>query len=140
MSNLTGDKRFADVVNRVSRVIHDLSRPDGLVPIFIDTQSGRFTSRLITLGARGDSYYEYLLKQWIQQGAVYDKSHESFYLLADWLEALNGVRAKLVRQTKPNNLTFVGEISSDTFSAKMDHLVCFLPGNVALGNSFRGQN
>jgi len=30
-------------------------------------------------------------------------------------------------------LTFVGELLSDSFSPKMDHLVCFLPGNLALG-------
>ncbi|CAM9931533.1 unnamed protein product, partial [Hapterophycus canaliculatus] len=28
---------------------------------------------------------------------------------------------------------FVGELVDDTFSAKMDHLVCFLPGTLALG-------
>lgn len=30
-------------------------------------------------------------------------------------------------------MTFVGELLSDSFSPKMDHLVCFLPGNLALG-------
>lgn len=133
LSNLTGDIRFSQVANKVSQIIHNLDKPDGLVPIFIDTQSGQFTNHIITLGARGDSYYEYLLKQWIQHGAVYNKSDEYFYLLEDWLAALKGVREKLVRQTKPNNLTFVGELSSGSFSPKMDHLVCFLPGNLALG-------
>ena len=31
---------------------------------------GHFSGSTITLGARGDSYYEYLLKQWLQSGKV----------------------------------------------------------------------
>ena len=85
------------------------------------------------IGARGDSYYEYLLKQWIQEGAKYDKDDPNFYLLEDWLVAVKGIKDRLIQRTKPNNLTFVGELISDSFSAKMDHLVCFLPGNLALG-------
>ncbi len=51
-----------------------------------------------------------------------------------------GIQSKLVRQTKPNNLTYVGELLSNTFSAKMDHLVCFLPGNIALGVMYLRKN
>lgn len=53
--------------------IHKLEKKDGLVPIFINANSGQFRSySTITLGARGDSYYEYLLKQWIQTGKTID--------------------------------------------------------------------
>jgi len=39
------------------------------VPIFINANTGTFRNyATISLGARGDSYYEYLLKQWIQTG------------------------------------------------------------------------
>lgn len=133
LTYLTGDVRFKRAVEKVSSVIHRLNKPNGLVPIYISTTAGIFMGRTITLGARGDSYYEYLLKQWIQTGYKSDKSHENFYLLEDWLYAVKGIEEKLVRQSKPNNLTFVGELLSDSFSPKMDHLVCFLPGNLALG-------
>ena len=33
----------------------------------------------------------------------------------------------------PHNYTFIGELLMGTFSPKMDHLVCFYPGNLALG-------
>lgn len=54
----------------MTKHIHSLSgKKDGLVPMFINTNSGLFTHpRVFTLGARADSYYEYLLKQWIQGG------------------------------------------------------------------------
>ena len=37
--------------------------------MYINPRSGNFRSGgMLTLGARVDSYYEYLLKQWIQTG------------------------------------------------------------------------
>jgi hypothetical protein len=37
--------------------------------MYINAQSGHFQANaMITLGARGDSYYEYLLKQWLVTG------------------------------------------------------------------------
>lgn len=61
---------FQEAVENVTRHIHSLSgKKDGLVPMFINTHSGLFTHLgVFTLGARADSYYEYLLKQWIQGG------------------------------------------------------------------------
>lgn len=57
----------------VSEHIHNLRKPDGLVPIFINPNTGNFNfDSEIKLGARGDSYYEYLLKQWIQTGKTID--------------------------------------------------------------------
>ena len=54
----------------MTRRVHTLhGKLDGLVPMFINTNSGSFTHLgVFTLGARADSYYEYLLKQWIQGG------------------------------------------------------------------------
>lgn len=140
LSYLTGDQRFKNAVSKVSQAIHNLDKTNGLVPIYISTTTGRFMGRTITLGARGDSYYEYLLKQWIQTGASFDKNHENFYLLQDWLESVRGVRQTLVKQTKPNGLYFIGESIGGSFSPKMDHLVCFYPGNLALGSHFLKDN
>lgn len=53
-----------------------------------------------------------------------------------WQEALNGVRKHLVSYTKRASLTIVGERPNglhQRLSPKMDHLVCFLPGTIALG-------
>jgi len=49
--------------------VHAEPKKDGLVPIFINAQTGKLrNSATISVGARGDSYYEYLLKQWLQTG------------------------------------------------------------------------
>ncbi|XP_053551693.1 endoplasmic reticulum mannosyl-oligosaccharide 1,2-alpha-mannosidase [Bombina bombina] len=129
LSRLTGDGTFQKVVDQVTQHVHGLpGKRDGLVPMFINTNSGQFSHLgVFTLGARADSYYEYLLKQWIQSG----KKENQF--LEDYMQAIEGVKKNLVRKSQPNGLTFVGELSHGHFSPKMDHLVCFLPGTLALG-------
>lgn len=54
-------------------------------------------------------------------------------MLEDYVKAIEGIKAHLLRQSQPRKLTFVGELAHGRFSAKMDHLVCFLPGTLALG-------
>ncbi|XP_030062917.1 endoplasmic reticulum mannosyl-oligosaccharide 1,2-alpha-mannosidase [Microcaecilia unicolor] len=129
LSRLTGDEKFQKAVDQVTKHVHSLSgKRDGLVPMFINTNSGQFSHLgVFTLGARADSYYEYLLKQWIQSGK---KENE---LLEDYIQAIEGVKKNLLRKSIPKKLTFVGELAHNHFSAKMDHLVCFLPGTLALG-------
>ncbi|XP_072285899.1 endoplasmic reticulum mannosyl-oligosaccharide 1,2-alpha-mannosidase [Pyxicephalus adspersus] len=129
LSRLTGDETFKKVVDHVTQHVHTLSgKRDGLVPMFINTNSGQFSHLgVFTLGARADSYYEYLLKQWIQSG----KKETTF--LEDYMQAIEGVKKNLLRKSQPSGLTFVGELSHGHFSPKMDHLVCFLPGTLALG-------
>jgi endoplasmic reticulum Man9GlcNAc2 1,2-alpha-mannosidase len=64
---------FQEAVSKVSEHVHTLPKTEGLVPIFINANTGQFrVFSTITLGARGDSYYEYLLKQWIQTGKKID--------------------------------------------------------------------
>jgi len=38
----------------------------------VDPETGHFASNTVSLGARGDSYYEYLLKQWLLSGKTDD--------------------------------------------------------------------
>ncbi|GLV42700.1 alpha-Mannosidase class I b [Carabus blaptoides fortunei] len=130
LSRSTGSPRFEEAIARVSLHVHGLDKTEGLVPIFINANTGQFRSySTITLGARGDSYYEYLLKQWIQTGKTID------YLKEDYLNAIDGVQKLLVRRTLSNNLLFIGEllVGGKDFKPKMDHLTCYLPGTLALG-------
>ena len=130
LSRCTGDPKYEQAVTRVSEHVHRLPKTDGLVPIFINAHTGQFrTYSTITFGARGDSYYEYLLKQWIQTGQTVD-----FYR-DDYLEAMAGMEKHLARRTPKQKLLFIGELMSGgkDFKPKMDHLTCYLPGTMALG-------
>lgn len=53
-----------------------------------------------------------------------------------WEEALAGIQKHLIIPSKHAKLTIVAELPNGiggALSPKMDHLVCFLPGSIALG-------
>ncbi|KAB7499169.1 Endoplasmic reticulum mannosyl-oligosaccharide 1,2-alpha-mannosidase [Armadillidium nasatum] len=130
LSKVTGNPKYAEKVNYVMDHIHKLKKLDGLVPIFINAQTGQFRQHsTITLGARGDSYYEYLLKQWIQMG----KTEKN--LMDDYLEAVSGMEFHLAKRSHPSKLLFFAELhgASKSVVNKMDELTCFMPGTLALG-------
>ncbi|KAF9886224.1 mannosyl-oligosaccharide alpha-1,2-mannosidase [Aspergillus nanangensis] len=130
LAKLTGEAEYWRVVEKVMQVVDDQQVKDGLVPIYIYPETGQFRGNNIRLGSRGDSYYEYLIKQYLQtseQEPVYKEM---------WDESLMGVRKHLIAYTKNAQLTILGEKPSGldgALSPKMDHLVCFLPGTIALG-------
>lgn len=128
LSRETGDSKYEDAVNSVTNHVHGLPKTDGLVPIFINANSGQFRmSAAITLGARGDSYYEYLLKMWLQTGQLNE------LVRSDFESAVEGIKKHLLRRSEPHKLLYIGELlSARTFSPKMDHLVCFFGGTLAL--------
>ncbi|XP_057738009.1 mannosyl-oligosaccharide 1,2-alpha-mannosidase MNS3 [Arachis stenosperma] len=134
LSSVSGDQKYSLEAMKVMDHIKTLPKTEGLVPIYISPHSGQFSGENYRLGSRGDSYYEYLLKVWLQSGASRDSN--TSYLYDMYKEAMNGVRHLLVRKTIPNGLVFIGELPyglNGDFSPKMDHLVCFLSGTLALG-------
>ena len=60
--------RYSDLVTKVNDIVDALPKSDHLVPFYINTNNGNFGQTTLTLGARADSYYEYLLKQWLLGG------------------------------------------------------------------------
>lgn len=133
LSRSTGNNIYEEVVHRVNEKIHSLEKTYGLVPIFINANTGHFRNfATISLGARGDSYYEYLLKQWIQTGRK-----ENDFLINDYKTAIDGVFKHLVRKTPKEHHTYVGELfNGKEFKPKMDHLTCYLPGTLILGHKY----
>ncbi|KAM8707123.1 hypothetical protein ACLKA7_011255 [Drosophila subpalustris] len=131
LSRSTNVPIYERVVNIVNEKIHALDKNHGLVPIFINANTGTFRNyATISLGARGDSYYEYLLKQWIQTGC---KDNDN--LILDYMQAIDGVLTQLMRRTPRENWVYIGElINGHDFKPKMDHLTCYLPGTLLLGH------
>ncbi|KAI1079417.1 glycoside hydrolase family 47 protein [Whalleya microplaca] len=129
LAKLTGEKYFWDKAEKVMEVVDNNGVEDGLVPIYIYATEGTFRGHNIRLGSRGDSYYEYLIKQYLQTN-----KQEPVYLEM-WDESLQGVRKHLVTYTEPSGFTIIGERPDGLqgpLSPKMDHLVCFMSGTIAL--------
>mgnify|MGYP001191598818 FL=1 len=117
---------------------NDLYGPrwQGLVPLFIDPVNGQFKGQTIRLGSRADSYYEYLIKQYIFSPTNQTEHYHRF------IKSMNGVKNNLLGQTpkrrgKHNGgLVFISEKNhglSGPLSSKFDHLVCFIGGSLMLG-------
>ncbi|TIA68988.1 hypothetical protein E3P91_03834 [Wallemia ichthyophaga] len=75
LSQLLDDSLFWRKSEGVMQLIKDAPKRDGLVPIFIDLHNNsphvkNFYFSSIRLGSRADSYYEYLLKQYLQTAST----------------------------------------------------------------------
>ncbi|MCJ1474675.1 mannosyl-oligosaccharide alpha-1,2-mannosidase [Lambiella insularis] len=130
LAMLMGEKIYWQKAEKVIEVIDGNGMQDGLLPIFIQADRGTFQGSIIRLGSRGDSYYEYLIKQYLQT------SKEEPVYQELWNQALGGVRKHLITYSKHAHITVLGERQdglSNKITPKMDHLVCFMPGTIALG-------
>lgn len=127
LSMLTGNTKYQVAVDEVMDKLQSLPKKDHLIPLFINAETGRLRPGTLTLGARADTYYEYIFKQWIQSGRTEPKFKQWF------LDSMSGVQRHLLHHSEPSRLTFIGEEKENgEFYAKMDHLVCYLPGTLAL--------
>jgi hypothetical protein len=106
--------------------------PRGLYPMFISPESGEFTSQEVTLGARADSLYEYLLKQWLLSSKTDQRMRDMYET------SVAAIRSHLVRSggaARCGNCTYLAAWNHRTrqYKEQMDHLACFAPGMLALG-------
>ena len=122
LSKHTGDPKYHNTAHAVYNKLEKITPPDGLCPLFLDPNSGKFSGSQISLGAMGDSYYEYLIKLYL-----YSKKTEPQYLRM-YTKSLQGILSKLVFQSSPSGLTYVAEMNGGSPVHKMDHLACFVPG------------
>lgn len=138
LSHLTDDDKYWDAAEHVMEVIRGqltrLSSP--LPPVFIRADNGRFVPSYIRVGSRGDSYYEYLLKQYLQTSEpVYREMYD---------EAASSIDKHLIQRTPANGIMHTIEVIPQKSGAdgrslawrkypKQDHLVCFIGGLFLLG-------
>jgi len=123
----TGDPKYAAAAMRVMKLLHSLPSIHGLAPTYLSPKTGRFTNAVLTLGALGDSYYEYLLKQWVHTGK------REPWLRRMYDRAVDGMTGYLLFESTPNRLPYIAEHNGRAYVHKMDHLACFVGAMLALG-------
>ena len=121
----TGKAEYAAKANRVFEVLSRQHPAHGLYPIYVRNDGGM--SGQVTFGALGDSFYEYLLKMWIQGGKV------ETHLRRMYDAAMDGVVSVLLQRSSPSGLAYLGDYDGGRIVHKMDHLACFIAGTLALG-------
>lgn len=141
LSELTEDDIYWKKAERVIAVIKSARQHPGIASIFMDPNRGRFVTSAIRLGSRGDSYYEYLLKQFIQTDrteGVYREMYE---------DAVQAIHDHLIQKSLITGLTYTAELIPERDSGgeiswrltpKQDFLVCFFGGNLLLSATRAG--
>jgi len=129
LARATGKSEYATTTMRAMDELLKLNAESGLYPTFISNtkQDISFGNEDISIGAMGDSFYEYLLKIWLQGGKKETKYRRRYD------ESMNGIMDKLIHMSRPNYLTYVAEMKRGKVEHKMDHLSCFLGGLLSLG-------
>ncbi|CAG8594893.1 2442_t:CDS:2 [Ambispora leptoticha] len=134
LSHLTGDPKYWNYVEKIMLRIDELEKFDGLARNYVSVSRATFSGALIGLGALGDSYYEYLLKQYLLTNKT-----EQMYLRM-YNEAITGVKKHLLKRTNSSHLFYLGEFyyynggKKTRFVPRMEHLTCFAGALFALGS------
>ncbi|KAF9481228.1 glycoside hydrolase family 47 protein [Pholiota conissans] len=135
LSFLTDNDEYWEKAEKVMKTIKDERISGPLVPIYMNAQTGEFMLSEIRLGSRGDSYYEYLLKQYLQT----NRSEEVYREM--YTETMAAIHDALIKRGLIQGHTYTAELvpirkdgqSAWRHSHKQDHLVCFLGGSLMLG-------
>ena len=144
-------------VEHVFEILNDMSPPNGLYPYYmrnLHSGTAAFANNHLTFGAMADSFYEYMLKVWIQGGKV-EPMYRNMYD-----KAMQGMHDELLQVSQPSGLTFIADKTGQSLDLKQvglnvvhvsicvfaclfahmegvfvlqDHLVCFMGGLLALG-------
>lgn len=133
LSQRTGDPKYQQKVENVITELNKTFPADGLLPIYINPHRGTTSYSTITFGAMGDSFYEYLLKAWIQG----NKTDSVKRYREMWETSMKGLLT-LVRRSTPSSFAYICEKIGNSVTDKMDELACFAPGMLALGSSGYG--
>ncbi|TFK42101.1 glycoside hydrolase [Crucibulum laeve] len=143
LSEVTGDERYWGVVERVMQVVKNARLPHGMASVFLNVDEGQYVTSIISLGSRGDSFYEYLLKQYIQTNSTEDVYRDMYD------DAMQAVQNYLIQPSKTARMIYTSELVPEQIGdgeitwrliPKQDHLVCFLGGSLMLGATRTGSS
>jgi mannosyl-oligosaccharide alpha-1,2-mannosidase len=118
LTEITGDPKYVQKVEKIREVILTSQRPKNLYPNYLNPKTGKWGQQHTSVGALGDSFYEYLLKEWLRSG----KRDRQAKKLFD--EAAIDIENELIK-TSPGGLTYIAEYKYGRLEHKMDHLACF---------------
>lgn len=126
LSAVTGNPIYEEKVKKIRETLQKLEKLDGLYPNYLNPKSERWGQHHVSMGALGDSFYEYLLKAWIQSGKTDEEARKMYD------DAIEAVEKKLVQRSK-GGLTYLSDMKYGKLEHKMDHLACFAGGLFAIG-------
>jgi len=128
LAKASGKKEYAEKVEKAFAELKKIEPNNGLYPYFVSNGNNpHFTNNKLTFGAMSDSFYEYMLKIWIQGG----KTEPMYREMYD--KSMEGMHNELLQKSDPSGLWYIADKNNGRMDYKMDHLVCFMGGLLALG-------
>ncbi|KAG0056482.1 hypothetical protein BGZ83_004740 [Gryganskiella cystojenkinii] len=137
LSMLTKDPIFDEKGQNIFKALDSAtSEIPGLLPSKVYEGRGRHYSGFrATVGGMIDSYYEYLLKEWI----LLDGKGDAALYKKMFLQTVDSVKEYMV--SRPDNgedYAIIGAVSTSNknIEPEMEHLSCFIAGSLAMGAKY----
>ncbi|VDM27614.1 unnamed protein product [Toxocara canis] len=77
LSRIINRTIFSEKVARIREVLSSIEKPEGLYPNYLNPETGEWGPKHVSVGAFGDSFYEYLLKSWLLSNKQDDETEAS---------------------------------------------------------------
>ena len=110
---------------RIRQHLYNIDKPKGLYPNYMNPETGKWGQLHVSMGALGDSFYEYLFKLWLWSGKTDVQAKEMYD------KAMPAIEAHIL-QTSEGGLMYFGNYLNNRVDHKMEHLACFSGGLYAL--------
>ncbi|KAK5582134.1 hypothetical protein RB653_003717 [Dictyostelium firmibasis] len=122
LSRITGDPKYKQYSDKIVDTLAAM-RPSvpGLYPTLVSQDGSRFCNNQVSIGAMGDSFYEYLLKMWVYQDGVEERYSELFQRSAD------AIIKHLYKVSKQGD-GFITNLEGGSITNTQEHLTCFAGG------------
>ncbi|CAO1415543.1 unnamed protein product, partial [Diamesa serratosioi] len=120
LSEITGNPIYKEIIRKIQKLLRKLKKRQGLYPNFLNPKTGRWGE---------SSFYEYLLKSWIQGGMQDDRAHD----IAE--EALVSIGQHLIRTSKGGSM-YISSMVHDKLDHTMEHLTCFAGGMYGMASIY----
>jgi mannosyl-oligosaccharide alpha-1,2-mannosidase len=134
LSDQTGDPRFRDAGDAAFQAIQS-GGMTGLLPVYLTPPQHtpvKIISSKFALGALADSYYEYLLKMWLQSPGE-ERLKDLWLTVMDELPGMVRPTPVLTASRSVPKYKLIEVAPGGDVIWKMDHLSCFAPAMTALG-------
>lgn len=129
LAHLTGRPEYVKHADFITEFLRQREENDGLFPLTYSLINGEGQGTVYSVGARADSAYEYLLKQWLMTGRTEPKFLDMYMRSAD------AIIEHMLYISPRRQLLYATDVLRATLRPVGDfqHLSCFLGGLLALG-------
>ena len=129
LAKATGIPKYAEKAEKAFDMLYELRTEDGLYHTEVKnnvspSDIGRGISHSsITFGGSADSFYEYMLKLWLQGGKTEQKYRDMYD------EAIEGMHNILLQKSNsPAKLSYIAKLNGNRYDHSFGHLECFMGG------------